>query len=222
MHEQGEQYLYHADEEAESGADDLYEPELFGEYLVEHGFQSVGAEVGDLIHHDLFQVQIVLQMGYIVLHNDGEELLQFRHKDGLELIDRFVANEHGDHGHGLFQFVPEKIVDVLFHEGKHFLDIDRVGDGLFDVLVGEKLLAYDATQAFGYLLLAFGEDAVEGKAKEFFGLAGMEKELQGHPDGEPVDKCRDEGDGIKPPGHILDVLGLKKKPLVNLRGALGG
>jgi len=66
---------------------------------------------------------------------------------------------------------------VLFHEGEHFLDIGRVGDGLFDVLVGEELLANDATQALGYLLLAFGEDAVDRKAQESFGLARMEKQL---------------------------------------------
>jgi len=202
MHQQGQQDLYHADEEAECGADNFYEPEFFGEYLVQHGFESVGAEIGDLIHDDLFQVQIVLQMGYIVLHDDGKELLQLCHKDGLELVDRFVANEHGDHGHGLFQFVPEEIVDMLFHKGKHFPDIVGVGDGLFDVLVGEELLAYNATQAFGYLLLAFGEDAVEGKTQEPFGLAGMEKKLQGHPDGEPMDKSRNKGNSIKPPGHI--------------------
>jgi len=188
MHQQGEQDLYYADEEAEGGADDFHEPEFFGEYLIEHGLESVGGEVGDLVHDDLFQVQIVLKMGNIVLHDDGEELLELRHKDGLQLVDGFVADEHGDHGHGLFEFVPEEVVDVLFHDGEHFLNISRVGDSLFDVLIGEELLTNDASQAFGYLLLAFGEYAVESKAEEFFGLARMEKELQGHPDSEPMDK----------------------------------
>jgi len=31
MHQQGEQYLYHADEKTQCGADDFYEPEFFGE-----------------------------------------------------------------------------------------------------------------------------------------------------------------------------------------------
>ena len=88
---------------------------------------------------------------------------------------------------------------MLFHQRKHFLHVGRAGDGLFDILVGKKLLADDPAQAFGYLLLAFGEDAVECKTKYLFWPAGMEKELEGHPDSKPVYKSGYKRNGIQPP-----------------------
>ena len=95
---------------------------------------------------------------------------------------------------------------MFFHQGQHFLYVGGVGDGLFDVLEGEEFLADDPAEAFGDLLLSFGEDAMESKAQDLFGLSGMEKEFEGHPDREPVNKGGDKRYCIKPPAECCHVL----------------
>ena len=62
-----------------------------------------------------------------------------------------------------------------FGQGKDPLDILRVGDCLFDVVEGQQLLSDDLAEAFGDLLLSFGEDAVEGETQDLFGQAGVEE-----------------------------------------------
>ena len=91
---------------------------------------------------------------------------------------------------------------MFFRQRQDPLNILRSGDHFFDVIKGEKFLADDAAEAFGDLLLAFWEDAVEGEAKNLFGVAGMEQEFERHPDREPVNKGRNEGDGVEPPGQF--------------------
>jgi hypothetical protein len=71
-----------------------------------------------------------------------------------------------------------------------------VGNGLFDLPEGQQFLAYDAAEAFGDLLLAFGEDAMQGESQDLFRVSWMEEQFEGHPDSEPVDKGGDKGDGI--------------------------
>ena len=43
---------------------------------------------------------------------------------------------------------------------------------------------------------------MEREAEDLFWVAGVEEELEGHPDGEPMDKGRDKGDGVEPTGQM--------------------
>ena len=202
FHQQGQQDLEDADQKTKGCADDLHEAEFFCKEFVQQGFESVGGEAGDLFDDDAFEVQVMAEVGDITLHDHGEELLEFRHKYGLQLCDGLVADEHGDHGHRFFEFYAEEVVDMFFCQGKDALNGFGVGDGGFDLAEGKQFVAHDAAKAFGDLLLAFWKHAMEGEAKDLFGMAGMEEEFEGHPDGEPVDKGRDKGDGVKPPGQM--------------------
>jgi len=202
LHEQCQQYLHHSDKETESGADDLHKAEFFGQDLVQHHFQPVGGEAGDLLRDNAFEVQVVLKMGNIVLHDNGEKIFQLLHEDGLELIDGFIPDEHRDHRHTLLELVAEKIVDMFFGQGEDLLDIGGVSDGLFDIPEGEEFLSDDAAKAFCDLLLAFGKDAVEGESKDLSGASGVKEEFERHPNGQPVYKGGDKGYGVKPPGHF--------------------
>ena len=91
---------------------------------------------------------------------------------------------------------------MFFGEGQDAPDVIGMRDGLLDIAKGEQLLADNATETFGDLLLALGEHTVEREAQYLFWAPGVEQELEGHPDREPVDKGGDEGDGIEPPGQF--------------------
>ena len=56
-------------------------------------------------------------------------------------------------------------------------------------------------QFFGKLLLAFGEDALDGDTQKTPGIAGMKQHFDGDPIGEPADESGDEGNQNDPGLH---------------------
>jgi hypothetical protein len=202
FHQESQPDLQQTDEETQCGADEFDEAELLRQELVKQRFESFRGKPGDLFDHDPFQIEIVAEIGNIVLHNDGEQLFQFLHENCFQLTDGLLADEHRDHRHGLFQLYAQEMVDMFFRERQDARHVILMRDGLFDISEGEQFLSYDAAEAFGYLALPFGENAMEGEPQYPFRCAWMEEQLQRHPDGEPVDEGGYKGDGEKPPGEM--------------------
>src|ERR1700733_12928482 len=105
------------------------------------------------------------------------------------------------------------MVDMGFGERKYFADIFGPGDSRFDIPEGEQFLPDDLSEAFGDLPLPFGKYSMQGETEYLSGLARMEQQFQCHPDGQPVNKGGDKGNGVQPPAkscHCL-YLSLQRK-----------
>ena len=104
-----------------------------------------------------------------------------------------------------------------------FIGLGRMGHGVVENLLkaGHEVTVWNRSPEPVAAMVAKGakaakapEDAMQGEPQDLFRVPRMEEQFKRHPDSEPVDKGRDKGDGVQPPGDLRHINSIIKQKIV--------